>query len=638
LGLVRQDEPVPPRRLQPTVPRDLETICLKCLRKEAGRRYATAKDLADDVRRFRAGEPIRARPVGIGERVIVWCRRKPGFAGLLAALVLVFLAGSSGVLWQWQRARGNAAAFRRERDTARQEKARAERHLRIVQERVVRLKQLGDALLRRRGLFRTGQAVLEEALGFYQELLPEEGNDPSVRRDAARLFDQVAWIHHTLDQAAKAAEAWGRQASLLTSLLEEEPASKDLRRDLAVSHRWRGNALRDFGKIREAREAYDQAARLQEGLLREVPTDAGYQLALANTLLNTAGLLSNWAHADELEPLYRRIVELDRAAVRTAPNHPGYNAELALALGAQGMFFLDTGRGSQAEAAIREALEIHQKVLASGRLKASVERYVARNFVNLGRVLLAAGRAQEADQSYRKAVNLLDRLAKDVPDSVYPRAELARTLAGLADLLTGTGRRQEAEAIRRRVIQLDETLKANFPEDPEHRRNLVVSYLELAGLLCALGRQTEAAEPYRKALALEEDDPAVNNDLAWFLATSPEPRLRDAPRAVRLAKKVVTARPESANYRNTLGVAYYRNGDDRAAVAELETAMRMQAGGNSFDWFFLAMAHWRLGDRNTARTWFDRAVQWMDRHKPRDGELCRFRTEAEAMLAGPGPR
>ena len=102
LGLVRQDEPVPPRRLQPTVPRDLETICLKCLRKEAGRRYATARDLAVDLRRFEAGEPVRARPVGTSERVIVWCRRKPGFAGLVAALVLVFLAGSSGVLWQWQ--------------------------------------------------------------------------------------------------------------------------------------------------------------------------------------------------------------------------------------------------------------------------------------------------------------------------------------------------------------------------------------------------------------------------------------------------------------------------------------------------------------------------------------------------------
>src|SRR5262249_26975713 len=230
----------------------------------------------------------------------VWCRRNPGVAAQLAALVLVFLAGCTGVLWQWQRARANATkaqqnavAFRRERDTARSEKARAERHLRIVRDRLGRLNRLGNDLLLRPGLYRTGQAVLEESLGFYRELLPEEGNDPRVRREAAQLFGHVAGIHHTLGQAAKAAEAWGRQASLLTSLLEEAPASKALRMELADSHRWRGNALRDLGETREAREAYDRAARLQEALLRESPDEPHCQQALANTLLNAVGLLSS---------------------------------------------------------------------------------------------------------------------------------------------------------------------------------------------------------------------------------------------------------------------------------------------------------------------------------------------------------
>jgi hypothetical protein len=80
-------------------------------------------------------------------------------------------------------------------------------------------------------------------------------------------------------------------------------------------------------------------------------------------------------------------------------------------------------------------------------------------------------------------------------------------------------------------------------------------------------------------------------------------------------------------------VAHYRNGDDKAAVAELETAMSLRAGGDSFDWVFLATAHWRLGGRDKARTWFDRAMQWVDGHRPHDHELRRFRAEAEAMLA-----
>jgi tetratricopeptide (TPR) repeat protein len=609
------------------VPRDLETICLKCLRKEAGRRYATAQDLANDLRRFRAGEPVRARPVGAGERVVGWCRRRPGVAGLLAALVLVFLAGSAGVLWQWQRAS-------QERDTARHEKERAEHHLQMVRARVDRLERLGRSLLDQRGQYRVGQAVLEEALAFYKALLPEEGKDPRVRREAANLFGHVAAIYLSLGQMGKAADALGSQAGLLTSLLEEEPASKDLRIALADSHRSRGNALRDQGKAREAREAYDHAAGLHEGLLRESPDEALYQVALANTLLNTATLLSPRDQAEELKPLFRRIVELDRAAVRAAPDQPGYQAELALALGDQGLFFLDTGRGPQAEAPLREALEIHQKLLAGGHLQGSDKRYAARSFVSLGRFLAAAGQAREAEQSYRKAVDLLEPVVvKQLPYSVLSRAELAQTLAGLADLLTGAGRRGEAEEARRRAIRHYAALKAAFQEVPHYRRNLVLSYLELGRLLRELGRQAEAAEPYRKALELDPEDPAVNNELAWFLATSAEPRLRDAALAVRLAKKAVTARPQSADYRNTLGVAHYRSGDDQAAVAELETAMTLRGGGDSFDGFFLAMAHLRLGDRDRARTWFDRAVRGMDRHKPHDDQLRRFRAEAEALLA-----
>jgi formylglycine-generating enzyme required for sulfatase activity len=99
LAKVLGDEPEPPSR-RAAVPADLETICLKCLSKEPARRYASAEDLADDLRRFQAGEPIRARPVGAVERAVKWARRRPALAALLGVvlLALVSLAVLSGNL------------------------------------------------------------------------------------------------------------------------------------------------------------------------------------------------------------------------------------------------------------------------------------------------------------------------------------------------------------------------------------------------------------------------------------------------------------------------------------------------------------------------------------------------------------
>jgi hypothetical protein len=99
LRQVVEQDPLPPRKINPALPRDLETICLKCLQKDARQRYASAQDLADDLRRYLQGEPIVARPVGYVERTWRWCVRRPAIAGLLATAALAVLIGVVAVRW-----------------------------------------------------------------------------------------------------------------------------------------------------------------------------------------------------------------------------------------------------------------------------------------------------------------------------------------------------------------------------------------------------------------------------------------------------------------------------------------------------------------------------------------------------------
>jgi tetratricopeptide (TPR) repeat protein len=145
-------------------------------------------------------------------------------------------------------------------------------------------------------------------------------------------------------------------------------------------------------------------------------------------------------------------------------------------------------------------------------------------------------------------------------------------------------------------------------------------------------RPDEVIAAARDAVRKNANNAVVHDHLAWLLATCPDPKFRHPAEAVRLAKRAVQLAPKAGANWNTLGVAHYRAGEWRAAVAALTKSMELGKGGEALDWFFLAMVHWHLGAKEQARTWYGKAVHWMDMYDPRDDELRRFRAEAAALL------
>jgi serine/threonine protein kinase len=139
---ILEQEPVPPRRLIPRIPRDLETIALKCLEKDPSRRYASAGALADDLRRWLDGRPIAARPVSRPERAWRWCRRRPAVAALVVTLLLALWGGSFGMFLLWRKAESERGRAESERVRAGAAQARAEADLQRAAELLGRLVEL----------------------------------------------------------------------------------------------------------------------------------------------------------------------------------------------------------------------------------------------------------------------------------------------------------------------------------------------------------------------------------------------------------------------------------------------------------------------------------------------------------------
>jgi serine/threonine protein kinase/Flp pilus assembly protein TadD len=176
------------------------------------------------------------------------------------------------------------------------------------------------------------------------------------------------------------------------------------------------------------------------------------------------------------------------------------------------------------------------------------------------------------------------------------------------------------------------------PEDPSYHSELAGTCALLGWLKHRTGAEAEATALFREAAdhygqAVESQPlPLFLNNFAWFLATCPQSSFRDAARAISLAQRAVAQTPACGDCWNTLGVAHYRAGHWKEAVTTLQQSVQLRNGGDGFDWFFLAMAYWQLGDKNQAHKWYHHATAHLEQTSSYLEPVHPYLTEAAALL------
>jgi tetratricopeptide (TPR) repeat protein len=664
------EDPTPPRKLDKKIAAELETITLKALAKNPNERYAMAGELAADLRRWLDGQTIKAKPPTLWQRAAKWARRHTAVVWAAAVVLLVTTCAlAGGIVLKSRKEAETLAAL----DTALTQRQRALDNVKVAQKVLERIDlrvagnhlpyqlQLGE--VDQQGLNDADEVLLRDILSFYELFTGVNADDPDSRFELAKAYSRAGSIQRQLEDT-RWRHSKEQAVAVLRELVKQSPSN--------------GRYWRKLATELEALDRFEEAvAVLEAGIEVRGAWEYGHGRLGALIYSRWARYLEGQARWAEAEVVWRKRFDLAEEILRKFPDARTALFHLAECYNDRAIALHDRLRRAEAtspcttyaeiEKGFRKSLDIRTQQAQTFPSHSEDVRSFAVTCNSLGNLLREQGRILEAEEWYREARRRLEGTFERIRKGQTPwlsvmdkslcvrrlYMDLIGTLQNLGDFAA--------------ALQTCRQFLREFPDDLNAKYNLVrvqVIHPELrpadltdvldlaqevvrraprssdtqyvAGVAYSLAeRWDEAVASYRQAVRLNPNNEEAHNNLAWLLANCPDPKFRNVAQALDLAKNAVALNSSKGTFRTTLGVAHYRAEDWIAAITALEKAVELNQGGGVFDWFFLAMAHCQLGQRDQAREDYARAVEWMEKNKLKDRELVDFRAEAAALLGIP---
>jgi serine/threonine-protein kinase len=500
LRKVQMEEPVPPRQIWAGVPLALEAICLRALVKKPEVRYSSARELAQEVQRWLADEPVHAYAEPWTLQARRWLRRhRPvvAAAGALLVTAVVALAISTVLIGQRERAAQDARKQAdQQRQQAEQQRDRADRNLRLAREAVnqTAAKMVDNPLLKQANFHHLRRELLQAMVPFYEQFVKQQENDPDLKAERGRAWQSLAYLRNEMGEKEKARSDYEQTRSIFAELAAEFPAVPEYRLELAKSHNSLGILLDTVGKRAEAETACREALKLETHLVHDFPAVPEYRKHLAISHNSLGVLLQERGSLAEAESAYQEALKLYAQLVHDFPAVPEYRQALAVGHNSLGLLMNQGGKRVDAENAYRQALKLEAQLVHDFPAVPMYRQGLAIGQTSLGLLLQEVGKHAEAESAYRDAVKLYGQLVQDFPAVPAYRNHLAGTMLGGALLFRHSKKLDQA---RRLLEEALPHLRAALTADPGntvYHQSFRDNRWHLAGIRLELGECAAAAE------------------------------------------------------------------------------------------------------------------------------------------------
>ena len=395
---VCQEAPTPPRQIVAEVPASLEGVCLKALRKPSADRYATAAELAQEVQRYLADEPVQAFVEPWTSRIARWARRhKTAVSAAAALLVTATIAlGVSTVL-------------------VTNEKKEAETQGQQARQAVQLLTKVADIGFDDQ-LDPLQKEFLEDALQYYEQFTSRVAHDPSVRQEHGRIYQQMGDIERKLGRLKESKEAYLKSVGILEPLASHATSGPEPRRVLARARCLLADLLvRSGGDKDQAEPLYRQAIEAQQALVAAPAATTEDRLRLGQTLKSQGDLLRLNGQFSRGKSVYdQAIAVLDQAQAAAAKDAEIRN-NLALTTDARGSIHLELGDSAAAEGDYRSALALLDTLVADFPTVPRYRESLAKAVNSLGTIEQSTSRLSDAETLFRREL-LLVELGPGLPE------------------------------------------------------------------------------------------------------------------------------------------------------------------------------------------------------------------------------